>query len=79
MQDLGTLGDSGANSDAFGINKSGEIAGYSYTDNTNSVYHAVVWRGNSHTISDLGTLGGSNSTGAAINSSGKVVGWSDIK
>lgn len=78
LQDLGTLGDFSANSDSFAVNNSDQIVGYSFTDSTNSVYHAVIWQGINHTISDLGTLGGSNSMARAINAAGQVVGSSDI-
>src|SRR5262249_53351221 len=39
--------------------------------------HAFLWSGG--TMSDLGTLGGLDSQGVAINGSGEVVGWSAPK
>ncbi|MBI1176108.1 hypothetical protein GC207_01575 [bacterium] len=45
---------------------------------SNSAYQAVVWDADG-TMSDLGTLGGSQSYAEAINDSGVVVGWSLTK
>lgn len=69
--DLGTLG--GANSAAYSINKTGQIAGFASTLGDAAV-HATVWNGT--TTTDLGTLGGSRSEARAINDAGHVVGYS---
>ena len=66
--DLGTLG--GANSNARGINDSGQIVGGS--DNASGQFHAYVYAGGS--MSDLGTLGGDRSEAFAINNHGTIVG-----
>jgi probable HAF family extracellular repeat protein len=61
----------------YGINASGQVAGWSASSTTgDGAYHAVRWTGT--TPEDLGTLGGTNSYGYAINASGQVAGWSDI-
>jgi len=56
---------------AWGLNDSGTIAG-------NATSHAFRYDLNSGTMPDLGTLGGANSTGYAINANGWVVGTSDV-
>jgi probable HAF family extracellular repeat protein len=66
-------GEGGTDSSAWGINASGQIAGYSET--SGGGIDAVVWSGTTPT--DLGSLGGTTSYGYAINASGQVVGDSD--
>jgi probable HAF family extracellular repeat protein len=56
--------------DAFGINQSGQIVGVAGG-------HAALLNGKS--ITNLGTLGGSNSLALAINAAGRVAGWADTK
>ncbi len=75
MHDLGTFG--GANSQAAGINDSGQVVGYAETTDTTTslVLHAFLYDGTMH---DIGTLGGSFSEADAINAGGKVVGYSNI-
>ncbi|HMJ57511.1 MAG TPA: hypothetical protein VK467_00110, partial [Gemmatimonadales bacterium] len=70
MQNLGTLG--GDFSEAWAINASGEVAGFSLTAGGET--HAFVWDGTMH---DLGTLGGTFSIARAINATGNVVGVSE--
>jgi probable HAF family extracellular repeat protein len=70
MIDLGTLG--GENSNALGINNSGEVVGWAQT--TNGSHHAFLYTDG--VMIDLGTLGGENSFGRGINNSGEVVGYS---
>jgi len=54
---------------AYGINNSGQVTGYSFTNG-----HAFLYSGG--TMTNLGTLGGSESWGESINNSGQVVGYS---
>lgn len=56
------------------INNSGQIVGNSY-GKRNTVSHATIWYENG--ITDLGTLGGTNSYAVAINDFGLIVGTSD--
>jgi probable HAF family extracellular repeat protein len=77
IKELGTLG--GTDSQAYGINDSGEVVGLStIADNQN--YHAFLYKDS--VMKDLGLLGGtyrsyySNSQANGINTSGQVVGWS---
>jgi len=71
ITDLGTLG--GANSQAFGINKPGQVVGYANL--VTQYYHAFLW--DEGTMSDLGTLGGVLSIAYDVNDPGQVVGYSD--
>src|ERR1700680_83879 len=72
FQDLGTLG--GTGSYAYGINKSGEVVGYSLlADGT--TYHAFLWT-QAVGMQDLGTLGdGTSSIALAVGTSGRVLGY----
>ncbi len=68
ITDLGSLG--GGASEAFGINKKGQVVGQ-------SSYHAFSW--DDGTMTDLGTLmGGQQSSAEDINAISQVVGWSQI-
>jgi probable HAF family extracellular repeat protein len=78
MYDLGTLGGSESNGSA--INASGQVAGSSLK-NGDSAYRAFLWKpttpgGTSGTMHDLGTFGGTESVGGAINAGGQVAGFS---
>ena len=75
--DLGTLSGGGAGgSQAYSINDSGQVAGWSgYNPTDSALHHAVRWIGT--TATDLGTLGGANSHGYGINSTGQVVGYAE--
>ncbi len=68
MKNIGTLG--GANSAAYGINRSNQIVGNS--DTKSGVTHAFLYEGG--VMKDLGTLGGANSFAYGINDLGQVVG-----
>ena len=78
MYNLGTLG--GTNSYGYGINAAGQVTGASDTTG-DSATHAFLWKpstpnGTSGTMHDLGSLGGTESNGSAINASGQVAGSS---
>jgi probable HAF family extracellular repeat protein len=78
MYDLGTLG--GTESNGSAINSSGQVAGSSLK-NGDSAYRAFLWKpstpnGTTGTMYDLGTLGGTESFGGAINANGQVAGFS---
>ena len=71
------LGSSSAQSFARAINNAGQVAGYALpSGETGSAYRATVWNGT--TATNLGTLGGSYSHAFGINSSGAVVGDSEL-
>ena len=74
LNDLGTLSGSAGSSDATGINDQGQIAGTTSISD-GSVSHAFLY--SNGTMQDLGTLpGGNNSTAAAINNNGLIIGQS---
>lgn len=69
--DLGSLtGDPHTNTEAYGINNSGQIVGYSF--GSDGFNHAFLYQ--SGAMQDLGTINGGNTTGVAINNSGLIVG-----
>ena len=81
MIDIGTLG--GAWAQAFGINDSGLVTGTSQVaeSSRDGVTHAFIYNPFSMSIRnmiDLGTLGGSESVGTAINANNHVVGYSTL-
>lgn len=71
-QDIGSLWWNG-NSQGQGINKSGQLTGYSDTT-SNGVSHAFIY--SSGSMIDLGTLGGTTSYGFDINATGQATGTS---
>lgn len=74
MIDLGTLApDDSGSSTGFAINDSGQVAGVANTSQSGQ-YHAFITESNGQNMADLGTLGGTNSSGRAINVHGQVVG-----
>jgi len=79
LTDLGSLPGNGTSSAPFSISENGKyIVGVSENgsyDPTNHFpeYDAVLWR-SGHAIKNLGTFGGSFSTGVAVNNQGQVVG-----
>src|ERR1700731_2598052 len=56
----------------YGINDSGQVAGYSSLGNSD--FHAVRWTGTA--VTDLGALAGGQSHAYGINASGQVAGYS---
>jgi probable HAF family extracellular repeat protein len=70
---------------ATGVNSSGTVAGYAYTqaatDGNTRPDEEEVLRAFSYTeqsgITDLGTLGGQDSSAADINDAGTIVGWAE--
>jgi probable HAF family extracellular repeat protein len=75
MRDLGTLG--GSDSNALGINRTGQVVGYAEYNPSSLTTHAFLYSGG--VMRDLGTLGGSFSEAFGINDAGQVVGTSYIK
>src|SRR5260370_23379373 len=67
MTNLGTLG--GPSGIGNGINKSGQVAGYS--TNSSGTYRAFLASGGSMT--DIGDLGGGSAVAYSINDAGQVV------
>ncbi len=69
--DLGSFtGNPQLNTEAFGINNSGQIVGYSTA--ANGAHYAFLYSGG--TMQDIGTLGGNYSVAVAVNNNGVVVG-----
>jgi probable HAF family extracellular repeat protein len=63
----------GANSVALGINKKGEVVGYSFQRED---YQAFVYSSSDQTFTDVGSLGGKINAACAINEAGKITGYS---
>ena len=56
------------------INNRGDVAGYAYTDSTNTTYQAMVYSGLTAQITYFGSFGAYPSYSLAINSTGEVAG-----
>jgi len=82
LQNLGVL-PGGFYSNGLGVNAKGQVIGESYIRAEPYNYRrAFLWspmtpNGSSGTMQDLGTLGGTSSSGYSVNDSGKTVGWSN--
>jgi probable HAF family extracellular repeat protein len=78
--DLGTLGGPTSAADAINNAASPQVVGQADTgaldSHGNAVYHAALWQngGSGWTLTDLGTLGGTDCAAFGINTSGQVVG-----
>jgi probable HAF family extracellular repeat protein len=73
--DLGTLGQDGSTSEAFGVNNRGLVVGVSSLGSDPDVFHAFVWSEHMG-LTDLGTLlGATQSTATAIISNGVILGF----
>ena len=77
LTDLGTL-DGDNESCGYGINASGQITGESGTRQGTSLIDGRAFLYDGSGMQNLGTLGGSDSSGDDINDSGQVVGWSYV-
>lgn len=77
--DLGTLGgQSLQDTEARGLNDSGQVVGWSYTpDDSMHAYRTQPNAPINPATDDLGTLGGWDSAADGINAGGQVVGWSE--
>src|ERR1700730_10525433 len=63
----------GANSVALGINKKGEVVGYSFQGED---YQAFLYSSSDQSLTDVGSLGGKINAACAINDAGQVTGYS---
>src|SRR6266566_782927 len=69
IYNLGSL--TGGESETYGINASGQLVGFSYTD---SSYHAILYTGSPGTDGVMLDLGISTSQAFAINTTGQITG-----
>ncbi len=80
MNDLGTLGSPVGGSwwnTANGINNSGTVVGYSYTNRDSAPIRGFIWRNGKMT--EMGTLGGTMSQAYAVNNLGEATGIGYLK
>lgn len=80
LTDLGTLGSPQGGAwwnSAEGINNSGTVVGYSYTNQNNAAFRGFIWKNGK--MIEMGTLGGSLSQAYAINNLGQVTGIAYLK
>src|SRR6185369_2241719 len=71
LTDLGSLGGV-KGSGATALNTTAVVVGYSFVSGSTLIHAMINDRG---VVSDLGTLGGTQSWARAVNGSGWVVGW----
>jgi probable HAF family extracellular repeat protein len=75
LTDVGSLG---GLTEAFGVNRAGQVIGFSATSLTNYADTEHAYVSHNGTITDLGTLGGPRSYAFGINNLGQIVGASDV-
>jgi probable HAF family extracellular repeat protein len=71
---MGSIGSLGGNSTALGVNNSCTVVGRSYLSD-GTTCRAFRWD-SINLMTDLGTLGGVQSSAVCVNSGGDIVGWS---
>ncbi len=72
ITDLGNFSGISGTSEGRGINSTGQVTGWGTSDSSKGYFHA--FRHDGGKMTDLGTLGGNNSYGNAINDAGQVTG-----
>lgn len=61
---------------AYGVNDAGQIVGFS--NNDNAATQPVIWQNSASAPTALGTFGGEHGIALGINTSGAVVGWTEV-
>jgi probable HAF family extracellular repeat protein len=61
---------------AYAVNDAGQMVGFSNDDN--AAFQPVIWQNSAATPTALGTFGGEHGMALSINTSGAVVGWTEV-